>query len=104
MLLMFSFAANNLALADGGGSTGGGGPVVFQAKAIQAILDSNEFLFMFSKPGAIFIKSIEHLSWANGVTHYRVNTDGGCSIEVTTTADESGTQYEVGLGEMVCSE
>lgn len=99
---LISFSAP--VMADGGGSTAGGGPVMFQALAIKALLSSDTLLFKFDNQKAMFIKSINHLSWADGITNYELVTNGDCRIPAQTIADESGTQYEVVIGDMTCPE
>jgi hypothetical protein len=91
-------------MADGGGSTAGGGPVVFQALAIKALLSNDALLFKFNHEKAKYIKSINHLSWANGTTNYELVTNGDCRISAQTVSDETGTNYEVIIGEMTCPE
>jgi hypothetical protein len=104
MLLAGMISVSAPVMADGGGSTAGGGPVVFQALAIKALLSSDALLFKFNHQKAIYIKSINHLSWADGTTNYELVTNGDCRILAQTVSDETGMNYEVVLGEMTCPE
>jgi hypothetical protein len=88
---------------DGGASTAGGGPVVYQAIAIAKILAKNELLFQFARERASTIKTIEFLSAKDGISQYRVTSNGGCTVDITTTAtDDSGMDYTVDVGSMIC--
>lgn len=102
MLLAGLLCSSATLKADGGGSTAGGAPVVFQALAIKALLSNDTLLFKFNNMSAMYIKSINHLSWADGVTQYEVITNGDCRIPAQTTANENGTEYDVVIGEMIC--
>ena len=91
------------ALAVGGGDGAGGGPVVYQAKAIQAFLSESDLLFMFVTDKAFMINSVEFKSAANGVSQYVVVSNGGCTVNATTTpSDKWGMKYKVSLGAMKC--
>ncbi len=104
MLLAGLVSFSTPIMADGGGSTAGGGPVVFQALAIKALMSSDALLFKFDNQKAMYIKSLNHLSWADGITNYEIVTNGDCRILAQTIADDNGTAYEVVIGDMTCPE
>ena len=102
LFLSLMIASTSAQADEGGASTGGGGVIVYQAEAIKAILSDRDFIWKFTGNTAVYIKSIEYISWANGETIYRVTSDKSCTMDVKTIANETGLKYDIELGDFVC--
>lgn len=99
LLLLLGSAAR---ADDGGASTGGGGIIVFQAKALTALLSSAELHQKFKTRS--MIKTIQHVSFGEGGTLYRLTTSENCTLDARTIPFDSGMQYHISLGVMICPE